>query len=309
MAAGEWTTDRAQRDKLSIDAVMGALATRQHGVVARRQLLEAGLDRWIVARRVESGHLVVLHRGVYAVGHAELRVEGRWLAAVLAAGPGAALSHRAAAALHGLRPISGARIEVTTPARPRGAGIKLYARRALDAAELAIVKGIPTTTVARTLIDLAAMLPAHQLQAAVSEAERQGKLDASQLTQAPRALRTALPHAETFTRSELEDRFVALLDAQGLPRPLVNSRIEGMEVDACWPHARLVVELDGYAYHRSQRAFQRDRTKANDLHDAGYVVYRFTYEDVTRRPADVAARISRALAAAPRPRRSAPPAP
>jgi predicted transcriptional regulator of viral defense system len=142
--------------------VIAALAVRQHGVVSRGQLLDAGVSDKAMERRLESGHLVRLHRGVYAVGHAQLRPEGRWLAAVLAAGPEAALSHRSAAALHGIREVSGA-LDVTTTRRVAVRGVVVHRTTVLDARDVTTRRGVRATTLARTLVDLAGILTAEQL--------------------------------------------------------------------------------------------------------------------------------------------------
>jgi very-short-patch-repair endonuclease len=288
---------------------LAELARRQHGVVTRRQLLDAGLTRTVVQRRLDSGHLLRLHRGVYAVGHAQLRREGRWLAAVLAVGDDAALSHRSAAALHGIRDGDGV-IDVATARRVSVRGLVIH-RAVLAPEDIATRAGVPVTTVARTLVDLAAVLPPKRVADLLREADRAGRLDAAALRGAldragggcGSALRAALDEHErlatSLTRSVLEDRFLALLDADGLPRPLTNHRIEGMEVDAAWPEQRLVVELDGWAFHADRRAFQDDRTRAARLMAAGWVVLRFTHADVTERLAWVAATV-RELLASPR---------
>jgi very-short-patch-repair endonuclease/predicted transcriptional regulator of viral defense system len=286
------------------DAVVRDLADHQHGVVARRQLLEAGLTSDMVKNRLERGQLLPLHRGVYAVGHRRLRREGHWLAAVLAVGPGAVLSHRDAAALHGIRPANRPTIDVTTAARGRRdrPGITLH-RATFHTADITILDAIPVTTVARTLVDLATTVPPDHLAKALSEAERLQLLDLDALKATrvrtygrhgtgDRVLRKALAeHAKlgtTLTRSSLEDRFATLVRRAGLRNPLANLQLHGIEVDALWPEQRLVVELDGYAYHHTRRAFQRDRTKDALLATAGYTVVRFTHDDVVRRPERVA---------------------
>ncbi len=268
-------------------------------MVTRRQLLDAGLTSKMVERRTETGHLLRLHRGVYAVGHAQLRREGRWLAAVLAVGDGAALSHRSAAALHGIRDGDRA-LDVTTTRRVRARGVVVQRTIALPADDVTTCSGIPVTTVPRTLVDLAAIVTARQLATLLREADRAGRLDPAAVRTAlgrkrvpgVGALRAALAEHErlatSFTRSELEDRLLALLDAHGLPRPLTNHDVEGMEVDACWPRERIVVETDGWAHHHDRRAFQDDRTKSARLTTAGYTVVRFTHADVASRPAWVA---------------------
>ncbi len=268
----------------------------------------------MIEKRLATGHLVKLHRGVYAVGHAHLRAEGFWLAAVLAMGPRAVLSHRDAAALHGLRPCDRPRIEVSTPAqRHRSAKLDVYGRRALDVRDVTTVGGIPVTTVSRTLADLAEALTHRELTKVLGETERQRKLDVTGIEEslervrgrrgpATARLRAALSelasHGATFTRSPLEERFLSLLKAHDLPRPATNAYVEGYEGDAVWRAARLVVELDGWAFHNSRRDFQRDRTKANALTAKGWTVLRFTHDDVMRRPHEVVANVARQLSRA-----------
>jgi len=235
------------------------------------------------------------------------------MAAVLAVGDEAVLSHRDAAALHGLRPPGDhARWEVTTTARAGSTDrIRVFRTIALDARDTAAVEGIPVTSVARTLVDLAGTLPREQLAKALNEAERRRVFDLRAVEHAMRACarRNGRGHAELrralaqlaavgaqVTRSELEDRFVALLDAHDLPRPATNYGIEGMDVDACWPEQRLVVELDGWNAHHTRQAFQDDRERGNVLELAGWTLLRFTWADVTGRSDDAAARVGRALA-------------
>jgi very-short-patch-repair endonuclease/predicted transcriptional regulator of viral defense system len=294
------------------DRRLAELADRQYGVVARRQLVVIGIRDKMVLDRVRSGRLVRLHRGVYAVGHRHLRREAHWLAAVLAAGPGALLSHRDAAALHGLLPPGDhRRVEVTTARRAQSTDrIHIHRTSTLDAEDATSRSGIPVTAVARTLVDLAGTVSRARLRKALDEAERLGSLDGAALEQAlartasrhgpgHRTTREALAELQaagtTLTRSELEDRFLSLVVAHDLPRPQMNATIAGMEVDAVWARHRLAVELDGWAYHRTRRAFQEDRDRANDLTQAGYVVLRFTHADITGRPHRVAARLAQRL--------------
>jgi predicted transcriptional regulator of viral defense system len=287
---------------------MGALAAGQHGVVSRRQLLAIGMTPSMLNRALQASRLVPLHRGVYAVGHRRLRAEGHWLAAVLAIGPGAALSHRDAAALHGLRPSNRPRVDVATTRRARAdhAGIEIHHTAVLEAHHVTTVDGIPVTTVARTLVDLAQVVPRDHLAKALREAEHLRIADVCEIEDAMRRTRTRTGpghatlravlaehrlHGTQLTRSVLEDRFLALVDARGLPRPRANVHVAGQEVDACWPAARLVVELHGWARHKDRWAFQRDREKGNALTAAGWTVLRFTHDDVVRRPAEIAHRV------------------
>ena len=264
--------------------------------------------------RLATGQLVKLHRGVYAVGHAHLRPNGYRLAAVLAVGPGAALSHRDAAALHGLRAGGGARIEVSTPAQRRSTErIRVHGRRAIAAEDVTRVEGIAVTTVHRTLVDLGEVLATDALRKALSEAERQRTLDVKGIEEAlgrlrgrrgpaTAKLRAALKdlsdHGATLTRSPLEDRLLPLLDAHDLPRPATNAYVEGYECDAVWRRAQLVVELDGWDSHKTRWAFQHDREKANRLTNAGWTVLRYTHDDIVRRPEVVVAGVRSGLSPA-----------
>lgn len=301
----------AQQANDPIDARIAALAELQYGVVARRQLASAGVGRGAIERRLTRGSLVPLHRGVYAVGHRRLTQDGFWLAAVLAAGPRAALSHRDAASFHGLGRWRTRRIEVTTAGRAAVAsGVRVYQRRLLSPDDVTVVEGIPVTTIERTLVDLAAVVSHDRLAHALSEAERRRVIDA-------RALRAAIARVEhrpgpgyallravlaehrrrgvTLTRHELEIAFRALVRDHRLPEPELNAWIDGDEIDAVWRAERVAVECDGWEAHRGRRAFQRDRTKSNDLLLRGWRLLRFTHADVVHDPADVAARIRTAL--------------
>lgn len=292
---------------------VAALVDRQYGAVSRRQLLALGVTASMVETRLRRGTLVQLHRGVYAVGHRRLRREGQRVAALLACGPGAALSHREAAALHGLGSSGSDRIDVTATRRVRRPppGVEVHHRVVLEERDVERIDGMPVTTVARTLVDLAGVVPSEQLAKALREAEHLRTIDMTQLRDAMQRTRTRKGpgHARLtavlaehrrrglqLTRSDLEDRFVALLDAHGLPLPRTNFHVAGQEVDAAWPAALLAVELDGWARHKDRYAFQRDREKGNALTRAGWRLLRFTHDDVVRRPAETAADVRRMLA-------------
>ncbi len=291
------------------DRVIGALAARQWGVVSRGQLLDAGLSPTEVRDRMRAGRLLRLHRGVYAVGHARLRREGHWLAAVLAVGSGAVLSHRDAAGLHDLRPANHARTDVTTTRQPRLIeGIAVHRTRSLDPKDTTTIRGIPVTTVARTLVDLAGVVPHDHLTSAIKEAERRRTFDLRLVEAAlartsgrrgpgHRALREAIAECAAFerdhTRSSLEDAFLRLLRDRGLPFPATNATIEGFEIDAVWRAQRIAVELDGWQDHGTRRAFERDRERDAALTAAGWRVVRFTRRQVTQGPDRVAETLRR----------------
>jgi len=228
--------------------------------------------------RVKGAQLTVLHRGVYAVGHTQLRREGRRLAAVFAAGPGAVLSHRDAGAGWGLRPCSRSRIEVTAPHKRRQRpGLQIH-RATLAPHDITEKDAIPITTPARTLFDLASVIPPDHLTRAVTEAERRKLLDTTPLYElferyprrpGARALKAALERNDrlglTVTRSTLEIAFAELLDDAGLESPRLNSMIEDLEVDAQWPALGLVAELDSWGFHRTRADQQADRERSRRL--------------------------------------------
>jgi len=254
-------------------------------VIAARQLIALGVGRGAIEYRLETGRLHPCYRGVYAVGHRSLKREGRWMAAVLAVGPGAVLSHRSAAALWGIRPTARRAIDVTAPRKvPSRAGIDVHhARLARD--EVTTVDGIPVTTAARTLVDLAAVLPADHLQRAVKQAAilRLPYPDVARY-RGRRGMKS-LPRTEPApTRSELEDRFLAFLGAHDLPAPLVNAPTRGIEPDMRWPSAKLIVELDGYDTHGTRHAFEDDRARDRSLLVAGWRVIRVTWRQLDEQP-------------------------
>jgi Transcriptional regulator, AbiEi antitoxin/Protein of unknown function (DUF559) len=285
------------------------LAERQHGVVARRQLLAAGVDAERVRRWREGGRLVDLRRGVYALGHGLLPLEGRWMAAVLACGSKAVLSHRSAAALWDLRPPGGVAIDVTVGADGRRRtldGVRVHRSATAGEAFAVVERGIPVTTVAWTLLDLAAVVPRHVLRRAVEESDRRELLDMGAITavfeRSPRragstALRAVLAdmgrHGITRTRSDVEAGFLQLCLDHGLPRPEVNRYANGVERDFRWPDPhRLVVEVDGWAHHRGRTAFEADRARDRRAVADGWRVARFTASEVQRDPRAVAAEVA-----------------
>ena len=288
---------RGKGDARPVDGAIAVLAEGQYGVVSRRQLLELGLTARAVEHRVDVGRLHSMHRGVYVVGHRVLSMRGRWMAAVLAGGPGAALSHRAAGALWGLRPIRGGWIDVTMgrTRRPRQ-GIRFH-RSELAVDEVTVRDGIPTTNVARTLVDLAAVLDRRQLEKALNEAEvlrldtglpLNAAVQRNATRPGVRTLRAVVEGGmETITRSELEDLFLQFVERSGLPRPEVNRVVEGYEVDCLWRAQRVIVELDGRAFHETATAFERDRERDRVLQAAGWRVVRVTWRQLHTRPAAV----------------------
>jgi very-short-patch-repair endonuclease len=284
------------------DLGMARLAGAQHGVASRAQLVDLGLTRDEIDRRASVGRLHAVHRGVYAVGHTVLTTHGRWMAATLATG--GALSHATAAAAWDLRPMGGGAIHVTVPGtvgRARRNGVRVHRSTTIVAEDITSHRGIPITTRERTLADLARTLTGRDLEELLDRAEHD--IDFGRLrTIAPPSLRAALSRytaGSTITRSRLEETFLRLCDDHGLPRPEMNVRIEGVTVDAVWRAARLIVEVDGYRYHRGRTVFRTDRERDVRLEVAGWRVLRFTWEHVTERPAWVAGSIRALLAATP----------
>ena len=289
---------------------MAALVAAQHGVVAREQLYALGYGPAAVRYRLRMGRLHRVHEGVFAVGHGRVTALGRYLAATLTCAPAALASHQAAGSLWELQSSARSLMDVTVPGRGPGPrpGIVVHRRQPLHADDRAQRSGIPVTSVARTLRDLAAVEPRRRLERAFEEAERLGLLDLRALESVGERRRD-YPGSRVFaellggrhdparTRSELEFRFVELCHEAGLPAPVVNGRVLGLEVDFHWPGRSLIVEVDGYAYHRTRASFERDRARDGRLHTAGYVVLRLT---ARRLQGDAAAAMSqvRALLAA-----------
>jgi hypothetical protein len=284
------------------DAWLAQLAARSHGVVSARQLYEMGFDEAAIRRRVASGRLHRLYRGVYAVGHTVIPVHGRYLAAVLACGEGAALSHRSAADLWGIRPSAAARIDVSVP---RTSGVRRTERitvhRPRRPYEATMRHGIRVTTPGQTLADLAMGLPRRALEKAVEMADVR-RLHVEVPPDHPGAQRVAEAAGRALpvtTDSPLEDAFLALCDTYGIARPLVQPTVEGYRVDFCWPELRLIVETDGYEHHGTSAAFQRDRAKDARLTARGWRVLRFTDAQVRLEPASCAVVMLAAGQAAP----------
>jgi Transcriptional regulator, AbiEi antitoxin/Protein of unknown function (DUF559) len=286
-----------------LDRAIADLADAQHGVVSLEQLVMIGLSDTAVRKRAAAGRLIRLYRGVYAVGHRRLTIHGRWMAAVLAAGRGAAISHRHAAALHHLLPTPAGAIEVSSPTpggrRPRP-GLVIHRNAALREGDVEVVEAIAVTTVARTLRDLSPAVPVRTLERVVEQAERLGVLDVAALGAAPPALRSVISaYEDTGTREELEHRLLSAVLAGGLPRPRANAVLDlpggPLTVDLLWPEQRLVVEADSRRHHDTTVAFEADRRRDQRLAAAGYTVVRTTWAQVTRRPEELIATLAAVL--------------
>lgn len=282
--------------RASVDWRIAQIARCQHGIVTAKQLVELGLTLGAIAKRARRGRLHRMHQGVYAVGHDGLSKEARWMAAVLACGHDAVLSHGAAAVHWGLlRPLDGP-IDISIPSqrgRKRRHGIRIHRCATLAKAPLStdgsqrrlaplvtVRDYIPVTTVARTIADLPATLPPRLLRRAIRQAE---------FLKLPVGIET------DRTRSDLERDFLRLCRRYGLPAPEVNILIDGMTVDFLWRDARLVVETDSYATHGGTIAFEDDRQRDMRLRRLGYSVHHFSERQLELEPAAVGADVAAAL--------------
>jgi hypothetical protein len=273
--------------------------------VTRSQLVRAGVTREEIAERVRGGALLREHRGVYRVGHRAPSLEARYLAAVLACGPEARLSGKAAAHVFGLLKGAAPPPEVTTPLKRRVEGATIRRAR-LDPRDATTYRGIPITTVPRTLTDLAADLPLDALARAHHEAAIKFKTTPAHvdavLHRRPRCpgapkLRSVLHGDAPITLSALETRFLELLEHHGLPLPHTNRRAGKHYVDCRWPPHRLTVELDSYRFHTSRHAWEQDRRREREAHARGDQIRRYTWGDVFEEPDLMLAELHTLLAA------------
>jgi very-short-patch-repair endonuclease len=290
------------RKPVCVDRVAASLCGRQHGVIARWQLLDVGMSRDAIQHRLNLGRLHLLYRGVYAVGHKPVNRESRWMAAVLACGPRAALSHRTAAANLGLRRRYDT-LEVTVPADRARPGITVYTS-SLPVDEVRSVNGIPTTCLPGTLLDLASVLSPYQLERALNEAEIQRRTDPLSLPdlidrypgrKGIGTIKRILDTDPHFTRSDLEALFIDFAREQGLPAPRTNFSVLGYECDCAWPEQGLIVELDARATHDTRIAFEQDRERDRALQAAGWRVVRVTGRQLHRHAAALTADLQRLL--------------
>jgi very-short-patch-repair endonuclease len=277
--------------------VIRGLAERQHGVVAWRQLVALGLAEGLIKSRVKDGQLVLLHRGVFAVGHRRIGLYGEWMAAALASGPCAFLSYGTASQLWGIR---GSRrpIEVTRVAgHRRPHGVRLHQTRSLPDEHVTREAGIPVTTLERTLLDTASRLDERQLEHDLVAADRSRRLHWQRLwkvlTEHGRgrkgvgrlkrvAARVDPRFADAISTSEID--FLILCREEGLKMPQVNVLVEGKRVDFYWPEERLIVEADSYGFHADRSSFELDHQATVDLEVAGYRVHRTTYKMLESNP-------------------------
>jgi very-short-patch-repair endonuclease len=292
------------------DRRIAAIASLQRGMVSRQQLLAAGIGRGAISRMLASGWLLPEHQGVYSVAYRSKQPFARETAAVLAIGADAVLSHRSAALVWGMCPArSGAPVEVLVPAGSahRRDGIVAHRTKRLERRETRIREGLPVTSPARTALDIAADVSLRELERAVDEAlvgrlVRYSELRAAASQAKGRRggplLSAVLDHrgAPTITRSEAEERFLELVRDAGLPEPEVNVHLNGYEVDFFWREQNVVVEVDGYTYHATRGAFERDRAKDATMIAAGIQVMRITWLQMERERLAVVVRVAQTLA-------------
>lgn len=275
------------------------LAARQHGAISRKQLLDLGFTKHAIQHRVATGRLFPVHRGVFSVGRPELDLQGRCMAAVLACGPRALVSHETAAGLWEIRASRDGPIEISVPLtvqRPL-TGVRIYRRRSLGDEDRAIKWHIRVTSPARTIVDLASRLGERQLEAAVNEATILDLLTPEGLRRqldrmrhqrgVPKVRRLLDRKVFRLTDSELERRFLRLVATTGLPVPETGTRLNGCRVDFFWPELGLVVETDGLRYHRTPAQQARDRRRDQVHTAAGLTTIRFTHHQVRYEPTEV----------------------
>jgi very-short-patch-repair endonuclease len=298
----------AMRKEVRPHSELAALAARQHGVVSQRQLRELGYSEGAIARAVRGGRLHRLHRGAYGVGHPAVSQQGMYLAAVLSCGRGALISHFSAAWLWGLHPRWIRVPEVTAPFRGhRRAGIRIHHSTILEAADRAVLEGIPVTAVPRVLLDLGARQTDKQLESLLERGELSGLLDVGAIDsliarsgrhagrkRLQRAIR--LYRSPIMSRARTERVFFDLVKRSGLPKPAINTFVAGHEIDAYWERERFAVELDGFATHRTRAAFERDPVRIEDLKLAGIDAIRVTARRLEREPDEVIKRLGTLLA-------------
>lgn len=294
------------------DRSVAALAERQHGVVGRGQLVRLGLSEEAIEVRIRAGRLHPVQAGVYAVGHRAIKREGCWMAAVLASGPAAVLSHFSAAALWGIQPNSRSRIDVITLHRSRSWATISRHFIALPADERTVEDGIPVTTAPRTVFDLAATSPVDRVESAIRQVEYLRLHDQLSLLdlvrrypgrRGVRRVREALARIEAMpagrTRSRLEERFLPFLRRHDLPRPRLNDWIvvgeKRYQVDCHWHGTGQVVELDSWEGHGTRSAFREDRARDRTLRTAGYDVTRISWAQLDDEPEAVASDLRKLL--------------
>ena len=276
-----------------------ALVARQHGVVTHGQLRALGYGAEAIRHRLRVGRLHRQAQGVYAVGRPDLSREGRLMVAVLACGPGALISHGTAAAVYTLlaRPAGPIEVTVGSERSRRRPGVRVHCRSRLRAADRDTRDGVPLTSPARTVVDMAARLPAARVERMVNQADSLGLVDPETLRaecdrfagQAGVARLRSVLDRRTFRASDsrLEQRFLAIVRRTSLGLPLTQRRVDGFRTDFVWPALGLVVETDSLRYHRTPAQQYRDRVRDHAHFAAGRTPLRFTHAQVFHEPRHV----------------------
>lgn len=301
--------DGALRREVHADAAIAAFTQGQDGVVARRQLLAVGLARRVVDRRVAGGLLVARFHGVYALGDLHLTLDGHRTAAVLAV-RGGRLSHGDCCALHGVGGGGGAFWDLTVPGhggRRRRGRLRVHATTTFRPRDLAVVGGLPCTSLPRAIADAAQVLDRRRMANVLAETERRGLLHLAALREVMErvkhrptrahallvhVLTEHLRHGAQLTRSEVEEALREIAERAGLPAPLMNRVIGGAELDAWWPDVGLGIEVDSWEFHDHRRAFVADRAKLRHLFLRGVLVLPYAAADLVHRPDLVAAELA-----------------
>jgi hypothetical protein len=297
------------RNRTATKAIRG-LAEKQHGVIAHRQILELGVGRTLALRRHEAGLLIPLHQGVYALGHQRLTREGKWMAAVLACGPGSVLSHFSGGHLWGLCGSYGS-IEVLRQAgglKPKGhRGVRLHQTRRLEPYEVTMERGIPVVVMERVLLDLARRTDAKRLERIFVQAHKRDDFSWNRLGRIItrrrgckgvgklRRIAVELDPEALETKSVPEVDFLALWRPLEMPTPAVNVLIEGHLVDFLWTDAKVIVETDSWSHHGDPLAFEKDHQRDVEITAAGYDVHRTTYKMLADNPGPFLENVRRAL--------------
>jgi very-short-patch-repair endonuclease len=294
--------DRTSARRTKDPERLAALLSRQHLVVAVWQMKRCGYSEWAARRAVRTSEFERLYRGVLTVAGRRLTFKGRCMAAVLACGPEAVVSHHAAAYLHDLRPMPQMAIDVTDPAHHRLDGVRSHISP-LPPHQRTRIDAIPVTMLERTYLDYAEQANPRQLAAALQAGRRRDVLDLRTLkrfmaaspgrrglSSLTRAI-ADLSDDSQWTQSPLEEQFLQLIRRTDLPRPQANVLIDGHLVDFAWPEHRLIVELDGFAFHTDREAFENDRARDNELQRGGWRVLRITYRRLATDPEGVIAEI------------------
>lgn len=287
----------------AFEALIAALAAKQHGYITRAQLLALGMGADAIAYRVRIGRLIPVYAGVYAVGYVRRTPVERSCAAVLACGEHAALSHGSAASLWGFSKHWGAPFEVTAPTIRIRRGIKVHRSRTLARRDVTRQLGIRVTTPARTVLDTAPRMTGKRLSRFVNDALRTPYLHVAELADVLNrnpnhpGTKRILPYVRAPTNSPLEDDFLEFARRYGLPKPTTNTYLLGYEIDVLYPRERVIVEVDGYEFHSDRDSFERDRKRDVVMLAAGVVTVRTTKDRMQEEPVQEAGRLRSILAA------------